>query len=71
MDQQGMMAGGNPISEREIGERLALIESMMQAGRKSTEYWGWAFLLGGLRIWWPWHGQTSCRWRPDEHWHGQ
>lgn len=48
MDRQEIMAGGSPISEREIGERLALIESMMQAGRKCTEYWGWAFLLWGV-----------------------
>ncbi len=40
--------GGNPMSDREIGERIALIESMMQAGRKTTEYWGWNFLLWGI-----------------------
>jgi hypothetical protein len=36
------------MNERDINERLALIESMMQAGRKSTEYWGWNFLLWGI-----------------------
>jgi hypothetical protein len=36
------------MNEREIGERIALIESMMRAGRKSTEYWGWCFLLWGI-----------------------
>jgi hypothetical protein len=36
------------MNERDISERLALIESMMQAGRKSTEYWGWNFLLWGI-----------------------
>jgi hypothetical protein len=36
------------MDEREIGERIALIESMMRAGRKSTEYWGWNFLLWGI-----------------------
>jgi hypothetical protein len=40
--------GGNAMNEREIGERLAMIESMMQAGRKSTENWGWNFLLWGI-----------------------
>src|ERR1700679_2401680 len=40
--------GGSPMNEREIGERIALIESMMQAGRKTTEYWGWNFLLWGI-----------------------
>jgi hypothetical protein len=38
----------NPMNERDLSERIALIESMMQAGRKSTEYWGWNFLLWGI-----------------------
>ncbi|HEX6494764.1 MAG TPA: hypothetical protein VF018_04735 [Acidobacteriaceae bacterium] len=42
------MGSTSPLNEREIGERIALIESMMQAGRKSTEYWGWNFLLWGI-----------------------
>lgn len=36
------------MHEQELTERLALIESMMQQGRKSTEYWGWNFLLWGV-----------------------
>jgi hypothetical protein len=36
------------MDEREIGERIALIESMMREGRKTTEYWGWVFLLCGI-----------------------
>lgn len=34
----------------EIGmqARLQLIESMIQEGRKSTDYWGWKFLLWGV-----------------------
>lgn len=34
----------------EIGmqARLQLIESMIQEGRKSTDYWGWTFLLWGI-----------------------
>ena len=40
--------GGSSMNERDISERIALIESMMQAGRKSTEYWGWNFLLWGI-----------------------
>jgi hypothetical protein len=47
MDGNGSTEGG-AMNEREIGERIALIESMMQAGRKSTEYWGWNFLLWGI-----------------------
>lgn len=41
-------ASGGSMNEREIGERLELIESMMREGRKSTEYWGWNFLLWGI-----------------------
>ena len=48
MDADGNATSGNPMNERDINERLALIESMMQAGRKSTEYWGWNFLLWGI-----------------------
>jgi hypothetical protein len=40
--------GGSLMNEREIGERIALIESMMREGRRRTEYWGWNFLLWGI-----------------------
>ncbi len=36
------------MQEQELTERIALIESMMQQGRKSTEYWGWNFVLWGV-----------------------
>jgi hypothetical protein len=36
------------MQEQELQERLALIEAMMREGRKSTEYWGWSFLLWGV-----------------------
>jgi hypothetical protein len=48
MDAEGNTMSGSPMHERELTERIALIESMMQAGRKSTEYWGWNFLLWGI-----------------------
>jgi hypothetical protein len=48
MNEDQGTAGSNAMNEREIGERLALIESMMREGRKSTEYWGWNFLLWGI-----------------------
>jgi hypothetical protein len=48
MDANGNTAEGGTMNERELTERIALIESMMQAGRKSTEYWGWVFLLWGI-----------------------
>ena len=31
-----------------IQDRLQLIESMINEGRKSTDYWGWMFLLWGV-----------------------
>ncbi len=34
--------------EQDVRERLALIESMMLEGRKTTEYWGWSFALWGV-----------------------
>jgi hypothetical protein len=36
------------MNERELTERIALIESMMREGRRRTEYWGWNFLLWGI-----------------------
>jgi hypothetical protein len=34
--------------EQDVRERIALIESMMMEGRKTTEYWGWTFALWGI-----------------------
>lgn len=48
MDAEGNAADGGTMNERELTERIALIESMMRAGRKSTEHWGWNFLLWGI-----------------------
>lgn len=48
MDWDGNAVGGSAMNEREIGERIALIESMMREGRRRTEYWGWNFLLWGV-----------------------
>ena len=48
MDADGRAVGGSPMDDHELTERIVLIESMMQAGRKSTEYWGWNFLLWGI-----------------------
>ena len=50
MDTEGNTVGGSPMNEREIGERITLIESMMREGRRRTEYWGWNFLLWGIAI---------------------
>jgi hypothetical protein len=32
----------------ELNDRLALIESMISEGRRTTESWGWTFLLWGV-----------------------
>ena len=48
MEMDGKTLDGSPMNEREIGERIALIESMMHEGRKTTGYWGWCFLLWGI-----------------------
>ncbi|HSB75418.1 MAG TPA: hypothetical protein VLC12_07190 [Terriglobales bacterium] len=35
-------------STQELKERLDLIERMIREGRRSTENWGWAFVLWGI-----------------------
>jgi hypothetical protein len=37
----------NPL-QQEASEQLALIESMIREGRKTTSYWGWVFVLWGV-----------------------
>jgi hypothetical protein len=37
-----------PPNQTEILERLKLIETMMAEGRRTTERWGWSFLLWGI-----------------------
>ncbi|HEU5352061.1 MAG TPA: hypothetical protein VFU55_10730 [Terracidiphilus sp.] len=36
------------MSERDLNERFALIEAMIAEGRRSTEHWGWVFVLWGV-----------------------
>lgn len=36
------------METQELKDRLALIEQMMHAGRRSTESWGWTFVLWGV-----------------------
>lgn len=36
------------MSERDLKERFALIEGMIAEGRRSTESWGWVFVLWGV-----------------------
>jgi hypothetical protein len=52
------------VSARELNERLDLIQSMIAEGRRSTESWGWAFLLWGMAYsiaiaWASWGGSLS------------
>lgn len=36
------------LSKEELHERLALIEDMIAEGRRTTESWGWVFVLWGI-----------------------
>jgi len=52
------------MSARELNERLDLIQSMIAEGRRSTESWGWVFLLWGVAYsvaigWASWGGGLS------------
>lgn len=50
----------------ELRERLELIESMIQEGRRKTERWGWTFVLWGVAyfvaIAWSFWGKSSLAW---------
>jgi hypothetical protein len=52
--------------QSEIKERLDLIESMLAAGRRTTESWGWTFVLWGvayyIAIAWATWGHTYIAW---------
>lgn len=37
-----------PLTAQEMQDRLTLIEKMIAEGRRSTECWGWAFVLWGI-----------------------
>ncbi len=54
------------IEEQELKERLSLIESMIAEGRRTTESWGWTFVLWGaayyVAIAWSAWGSTTLAW---------
>lgn len=54
------------MENREMRERLDLIESMIAEGRRNTESWGWTFLLWGvayyIAIGWSELGQRLSVW---------
>lgn len=52
------------MSAQDLNERLALIEGMITEGRRSTESWGWVFLLWGTAYyvaiaWASWGGSLA------------
>jgi peptidoglycan/LPS O-acetylase OafA/YrhL len=53
-------------AEKELRDRLDLIESMISEGRRKTESWGWTFLLWGIAyfvaIFWTSSGGTMLIW---------
>lgn len=52
--------------DRELTERLKLIESMVAEGRRSTESWGWTFVLWGIAYYiataWAMWGHSNLAW---------
>jgi hypothetical protein len=52
--------------ELELKERLSLIESMIAEGRRTTESWGWTFVLWGvayyIAIAWASWGRSNLAW---------
>jgi len=54
------------ITEQELRERLSLIERMVAEGRRTTESWGWTFVLWGvayyLAIAWSVWGRSVWAW---------
>jgi len=55
------------MSERDLRERVALIESMIAEGRRSTEHWGWTFVLWGVAYyaamaWSAWGPKSALAW---------
>jgi hypothetical protein len=52
--------------ERELKERLSLIETMIAQGRRTTESWGWTFVLWGVAYYvaiaWSAWGRSTLAW---------
>ena len=53
-------------STQELKGRLALIESMIAEGRRTTESWGWTFVLWGVAYYvaiaWAYWGNPAIAW---------
>jgi fatty acid desaturase len=56
----------NETTTRDLKDRLALIEAMITEGRRTTENWGWTFVLWGaafyIAIAWATWGHTAWAW---------
>src|SRR5271169_100681 len=53
-------------TEQELRDRLSLIENMIAEGRRSTERWGWTFVLWGVAYYvaiaWATWGHGALAW---------
>jgi hypothetical protein len=54
------------IEEQELKDRLSLIEDMIAQGRRTTESWGWTFVLWGVAYYvaiaWATWGHSALAW---------
>jgi hypothetical protein len=54
------------ITEQELKERLSIIERMIAEGRRTTESWGWTFVLWGIAFYvalaWSAWGHSGWAW---------
>jgi len=54
------------MEEQELKDRLSLIENMIAEGRRTTESWGWTFVLWGVAYYvaiaWAYWGQPAIAW---------
>ena len=54
------------IEEQDLKDRLSLIETMIAEGRRTTESWGWTFVLWGVAYYvaiaWSAFGRPSIAW---------
>src|SRR5580658_8239183 len=54
------------IEEQELKDRLSLIEDMIAQGRRTTESWGWTFVLWGVAYYvaiaWATWGHSNLAW---------
>ncbi len=54
------------FEQRDLAERLSLIETMIAEGRRTTKNWGWTFILWGLAyyvaIGWAASGHPALAW---------